>query len=94
MKIQTTIAILCRNKSKPDAVCRRLPRCKACNRVLAFRWGALCFECDQKAKAEAQAKADPTTRRCTRCGKVLQGVFADNSCTTCAASVNVKGGDE
>jgi len=23
---------------------------------MAFKWGALCFECEQRAKAEAQAK--------------------------------------
>ncbi len=90
MKIQTTIDILCRNKSKPDAVCRKLPRCKACNRVLAFRWGAMCFECDQKAKAEAQAKADPTTRRCKHCGEILTAEFADRTCTVCATTRNVK----
>lgn len=87
----TTHYALCRFRNRPDAACR-LPRCKSCGRVLKFSWGALCFECEQKAKAEAAAKADPTTRRCRHCGEILQGVFADRTCTACASFHNVKGG--
>jgi len=50
----TTHYTLCRFKNRPDARCRKLPRCKACNRVLAFDWGTgFCFDCEQKAKAAA-----------------------------------------
>ena len=47
---------LCRNKNKLDAKCRSLPRCKACNRVLAFRWGKLCPECAADMKGGGQCK--------------------------------------
>jgi len=89
----TTHYVLCRNRNKPDAGCRKLPRCKVCNRVLSFNWHTgLCFNCGQQAKAEAAAKADPKTRRCERCGCVLQGVFADKVCVSCSSTVNVIGG--
>lgn len=93
MKPKTSPFFLCRLKNRPDARCRRLPRCKTCGRVLTFDLSSgLCFECGQKAKAEAAANADSSTRRCRICGAILQGVFADDVCTHCAATVNVKGG--
>jgi hypothetical protein len=68
-----------------------LSRCRSCGRVLEFDWGSgVCFECEQKHKAEAAAEADPTTRRCNICGSIMQGVFADRTCTRCAATVNVE----
>lgn len=67
-----------------------LARCKTCGRILTFDGGAVCFECEQLAKAEAAAEADPNTRRCNICGDILQGVFADEVCTRCAATVNVE----
>ncbi len=91
MKIKTTTAILCRSRNKPDARCRKLPRCNNCKRVLAFNWHTgLCFECEQKAKAEAQAKSDPSTRRCQHCNEILTAVFADQTCTACASVHNIK----
>lgn len=91
MKPKTSPFFLCRLKNRPDARCRHLQRCRSCGRVLAFDWCAgLCFECGQKAKAEAAANADPSTRRCRICNAILQGVFADSVCTRCAATVNVK----
>ena len=55
----TTHYALCRFRNRPDARCRRLPRCRTCNRVLAFDWGTgFCFSCKQTAKAEAAAKTD------------------------------------
>jgi hypothetical protein len=56
----TTHYALCRFRNRPDARCRQLPRCKACNRVLAFNWHTgFCFKCEQTAKAEAAAIANP-----------------------------------
>lgn len=93
MKPKTSPFFLCRFKNRPDARCRRLPRCKTCGRVLAFDWGAgLCFDCGQLVKAKTAAAADLSTRRCIVCGGILHGVFADDVCTRCAATVNVKGG--
>ena len=79
----TTHYTLCRFKNRPDASCRKLPRCKACNRVLAFNWHTgFCFDCEQKAKSATAAEADPSTRRsCKPC-----------SPTTFASAVKVAGG--
>ena len=55
----TTHYALCRFRNRPDARCRRLPRCRTCGRVLAFNWQTgLCFDCEQQSKAEAAAKTD------------------------------------
>ena len=35
----TTHYALCRLRNRPDARCRRLPRCRTCGRVLAFNDG-------------------------------------------------------
>ena len=80
----TTHYVLCRNRTKPDARCRKLPRCQKCRRVMFFAWGRLCAECE--------AAANPKTRLCRVCGKPLTAVFADSVCTQCAATVNVKEG--
>ena len=59
MTPKTSPFFLCKARTKPDARCRRLPRCRTCGRVLAFNWGiGLCFSCEQTAKAEAAAKSD------------------------------------
>jgi len=93
MKTVTQTFVLCRNRERPGARCRRLPRCKTCGRALTFDWHTgLCFDCEQKAKAEAQEKADPSTRRCEVCGAILTSVFADSVCVKCAGVRNVKGG--
>ena len=53
----TTHYALCRLRNRPDARCRRLPRCRTCGRVLALNWQTgLCFDCEQQSKAEAAAK--------------------------------------
>jgi hypothetical protein len=91
MTPKTSPFFLCKFKDRPDARCRHLPRCKTCGRVLAFDRGAgVCFDCGQQAKAKAAANTDPSTRRCRVCCAILQGVFADDVCTRCAATVNVK----
>ena len=93
MTPKTSPFFLCKARTKPDARCRKLPRCKACSKVLHFNWHTgLCFECEQRAKAEAQAKADQSTRLCQHCGEILRGVFADRICTACAGVHNVTGG--
>ena len=84
---------ICHSQNKQNACCRHLPRCKRCRHVLPLNWHtSLCFICEQQKKAETHAKSDPATRRCRICDAILQSVFADNVCTRCAASVNVKGG--
>ena len=78
----TTHYTLCRFKNRPDARCRKLPRCKTCNRVLAFNWQTgLCFACEQKAKAKAAAAAPSTSRSSKPC-----------SPTPFASAVKVTGG--
>ena len=69
MTPKTSPFFLCKARTKPDARCRRLPRCRTCGRVLAFNWGTgLCLDCEQQSKAGAQAKADPSTRHsCKPC---------------------------
>ena len=48
----TTHYTLCRFKSRPDAACRKLARCRECGRVQYFVWGPLCPDCARgKAKA-------------------------------------------
>jgi len=55
----TTHYALCRFRNRPDSRCRLLPRCRTCNRVLAFDWQTgLCFDCEQQSKDEAAAKTD------------------------------------
>ena len=57
MKYSLQPTALCRNRHKTDARCRTLPRCKTCNRVLAFNWGTgSCLDCEQQSKASAAAK--------------------------------------
>ena len=44
---------LCSFKERPDAACRKPPRCRVCHRPLAFVWrDGLCPEC---AKPTAKA---------------------------------------
>ena len=91
MRTITLPAKVCKSQHLKTAKCKTLPRCAKCGRVLAFKWGTLCFGCEQKAKATAAAKADPTTRRCLHCGNILQSVFTDDrTCTACAGVHNVK----
>jgi len=93
MTPKTSPFFLCKARTKPDARCRRLPRCRTCGRVLSFDWGTgLCLNCEQQSKAEAAAKTDPSTRRCQHCGEILRGVFADRTCARCEAVHNVVGG--
>jgi len=92
MKDSLQPTALCRFRNRPDARCRKLPRCRTCGRVLAFVWGTgLCFECEQRSNAAAAA-ANPKTCRCDHCGEILTAVFADDTCTDCAAVHNVVGG--
>ena len=89
----TTHYALCRFRNRPDSRCRLLPRCRTCGRVLAFNWGTgLCLDCEQKDKATTAAESALSTRRCQHCGTILQGVFADDTCTACAAVHTVVGG--
>ena len=54
MRTVTLPSKICRSQHKPDACCRRLPRCRTCGRVLAFDWHTgFCFGCEQKEKATA-----------------------------------------
>jgi len=62
MKDSLQPTALCRFRNRPDARCRKLPRCRTCGRVLAFVWGTgLCFECEQRSNAAAAA-ANPKKR--------------------------------
>jgi hypothetical protein len=48
---------LCKHRHRPDAVCRRLPRCRACDRVLKpFERGWVCADC----KTERDDRPDET----------------------------------
>jgi hypothetical protein len=48
---------LCHQQNKPDARCRRLPRCRSCSKVLHFNWHTgFCLECEKRTKTGA-AKA-------------------------------------
>ena len=56
MTPKTSPFFLCKARTKPDARCRRLPRCRTCGRVLSFDWHTgFCFDCEQKAKDKAAA---------------------------------------
>jgi len=91
MRTITLPAKVCKSQNLKTAKCRKLPRCKSCSKVLNFHWHTgLCFSCEQRAKAEAAAKADPATRRCEHCGEILLSTFADNACQRCATTHNVK----
>jgi len=56
----TTHYVLCRNRTKPDARCRRLPRCRSCGRVLRVFDHApdICHECVMLERARAAADAE------------------------------------
>lgn len=84
MTPKTSPFFLCKARTKPDARCRKFPRCQKCHRVMFFAWGRLCPECE--------AAANPKTRKCRVCGQPLVAVFADTVCAKCAPTVNVKGG--
>lgn len=84
MKYSNKPTPVCSFRERPDAKCKRLPRCQKCGRVMFFAWGQLCPECE--------AAANPKTRKCRVCGQPLVAVFADDVCVSCSSTVNVEGG--
>jgi hypothetical protein len=54
MKVCTPTLVRCRFRQRPDAGCRKPPRCLRCGNPLAFAWqNKLCNEC---AKHDATPK--------------------------------------
>lgn len=47
------------------------------------------YLCRLRKRPDAHCR---TLRRCRQCGRALLSVFADDICTPCASTVNVKGG--
>ncbi len=56
MKPKTSPFFLCKLRNRPDAVCRKLPRCATCGHVLRFSFGdSLCTDCAGEADRERKA---------------------------------------
>ena len=53
MKYASRPTLLCAYRERPDAACRRLPRCRRCGRALSFNERDVCRVClatpEQKA---------------------------------------------